>query len=734
MTSRPWPVSSMPTRVKLISGILLILFAVQFSGAARESISKETATFRWKSDTPESQGMSSEKLHQLARELQARNTRGFLVIRNDTLVYEWYADGHSREKKHYTASMAKALVGGVSTALALSDGRITLDDPIADFVPEWNSNPLKSLITLRRLGSHTSGLQDAKVRDETGGILAQKDFPGWEGDFWRWRSAENPPAHNPFILARDYAPVIFQPGTDFHYSNPGIAMLSYAITASLQDSEYKDVRSLLRERIMTPIGIPDDEWSCGYGKTVEVGELPMVANWGGGNFSANATARVARLMLRNGNWEGRQLISPEAVRSTVRDAGTPLHGAIGWWTNSEGHLGKAPVDSYCGLGAGNQVVFVAPGLNLILVRNGGPLETSEGFDAGSAVLRQLLFNPLMDAIVDEPEITARDSLPYPPSKLIQGIQWANPDQITRKAQGSDNWPLTWADDDALYTAYGDGWGFDPIVEKKLSLGLAKVTGGTNPSNFYAENLRSETAERRGQGPHGPKASGILMVDGVLYLWVRNTNNSQLTWSNDHGKTWTWADWKLTTSFGAPTFLNFGKNYAGARDDFVYIYSQDVDSAYERADGMVLARVSKNQITDQSAYRFFRNLDFLGQPVWTRNVEERGPVFVHYKHCYRNGITYNEGIQRYLWCQILPDSAHSGGQRFQGGFGVYEAPEPWGPWRTVFFTTDWDVGPGETSSFPSKWMSADGRTLHLVFSGDDFFSVRKAELILNPVTE
>ena len=35
------------------------------------------------------------------------------------------------------------------------------------------------------------------------------------------------------------------------------------------------------------------------------------------------------------------------------------------------------------------------------------------------------------------------------------------------------------------------------------------------------------------------------------------------------------------------------------------------------------------------------------------------------------------------------------------------------------------GPGETSCFPTKWMGADGKTLYLVFSGDDSFSVRKA---------
>jgi hypothetical protein len=61
--------------------------------------------------------------------------------------------------------------------------------------------------------------------------------------------------------------------------------------------------------------------------------------------------------------------------------------------------------------------------------------------------------------------------------------------------------------------------------------------------------------------------------------------------------------------------------------------------------------------------------------------------------------------------------------------VFDAPEPWGPWTTVYFNNEWDVGPGETSSFPTKWMSDDGLTLHLVFSGDDFFSVRQARLQL-----
>lgn len=109
---------------------------------------------------------------------------------------------------------------------------------------------------------------------------------------------------------------------------------------------------------------------------------------------------------------------------------------------------------------------------------------------------------------------------------------------------------------------------------------------------------------------------------------------------------------------------------------------------------------------------------------TPDTDHRGPVFSHSGRCYRSGITYNAALGRYLWCQTLPASAYSRGPRFQGGFGIYDAPEPWGPWTTAFFTQAWDVGPGETSTIPTKWISDDGKTIHLVFSGDDCFSVRK----------
>jgi CubicO group peptidase (beta-lactamase class C family) len=676
--------------------------------------------FEWLTTTAESQGMSSKKLDALKEELAKRKTRAFLVIRNNKIVYEWYAPGHGANKKHYAASLSKPTVAGLALALLLSDGKLKLDTRVSDLVAAWNDDPRKRKITLRHLGSHTSGLADAE-QDR----LPHDKLPGWKGDFWKQL---NPP-HDPFTIARDQAPVLFEPGTKLQYSNPGIAMLGYAVTAALKDAPQKDIRKLLRDRVMAPIGVADEDWSIGYGKTFKVDGLPLVAGWGGGSYTVRALARIGRLLLREGDWDGKQVLSKKAVRQITGDAGLPGHCGMGFWTNADGRYPKLPRDTYYGAGAGDQLLIVVPSLNLIVVRNGDtlapePKAPKDVFEAFHDQRVKILFEPVLDAITQRPKQSG--IAPYPSSKVIKGITWAPKETIIRKAKGSDNWPLTWADDDAMYAAYGDGWGFEPFLTEKLGLGIARIEGSAE--KFTGFNLRAPTAENKRSGKEGKKASGMLMVDGILYMWTRNAGNAQLAWSKDHGKTWDWADWKFTTSFGCPTFLNFGKNYAGARDEFVYVYSHDADSAYQPADRMVLARVPIAKIKQRDAYEFFRGLDQKEQPLWTKKLAERDAVFTHQGRCYRSGITYNAGLKRYLWVQIIPGTeGKKPDTRFEGGFGIYDAPEPWGPWTTVYFTEKWDVGPGETASFPTKWMSEDGKTLYLVFSGDDHFAVRKATL-------
>ena len=110
-----------------------------------------------------------------------------------------------------------ALSAAAAVWLGRRARREAADAPVARLVPEWKSDPRKAKITIRHLGSHTSGVEDAEADK-----LPHDKLTGWKGDFWK-RLA---PPDDPFTLARDKAPVIFEPGEKLAYSNPGIAMLT----------------------------------------------------------------------------------------------------------------------------------------------------------------------------------------------------------------------------------------------------------------------------------------------------------------------------------------------------------------------------------------------------------------------------------------------------------------------------------------------------------------------------
>ncbi len=349
------------------------------------------ADFEWGAGTPESVGINSTKLEAMRKTLAEKKTKALLVIREDKIVLEWYAAEHSATARHYTASMAKGIVGGVSLAVAVSDGKISLDDPASKYIPQWKKDAKKSKITIRQLGSHTSGLEDAEVEG-----VAHERLTGWKGDFWKRLEVPK----DPFTISRDLAPVMFEPGTKFSYSNPGIAMMSYAVTSAIKDTEQKDIRTLMRERVMPPIGAGDFDWTVGYGRMMHtVDGLPMIATWGGANFTARASARLGRLMMREGDWDGKRVISAEAVRAITTDAGTPGNCGIGWWSNNQGRYEKLPKDAFWASGAGHQILLVVPSLKLIVLRNGEVMGQVKSEPAQyHEPVRQFLFEPLMAAM------------------------------------------------------------------------------------------------------------------------------------------------------------------------------------------------------------------------------------------------------------------------------------------------------------------------------------------------
>ena len=671
------------TRLALLLSLLVPATARAVDPPARATVWPGRS---WETATPVSQGLSGAALDAAAAYAQKAGGGSGCIIRHGYLVKEW----GDPSKKADIKSATKGSLGATLLGLAVDAGLVGLDDLTTKHYPKIgtevpaNSREWLNEITVRHLATMTGGFDDGR-----------------------------PPT------------LTYRPGTSGIYSNDGANMLAELLTLRFGE----DLSAVLKRKIMDPIGAPPEEWAWRANsyraKTIEGLASREFAS--GLTVTHRTLARIGYLYLRGGEWDGRRLLSREFLREATRPADLPTfvpYYAFFWGTNGRGTFPEIPRDTYWALGLGDSVVIVCPSLDLVAVRLGTGSRASQlpgGEDWGRRVAG--FFRLVVASVTDGRP--ARP--PYPPSPVIKEVRWAPPDQIRRAAKGSDNWPMTWADDGHLYTAYGDGNGFEPQIPDRLSLGFARVEGG--PADFRGINIRSPTGEQTGSGPAGRKASGLLMVDGVLYLWTRNVGPARLARSGDHGWTWAWADWGFATGFACPTFLNFGRDYAGARDGFVYVYSHDADTAYRPADRMILARVPKARIMERDVYEFFAGLDASGGPTWTRDLDRRGAVFTHEGKCYRSGISYNAALGRYLWSQILPGDD----PRKRGGFGLYDAPEPWGPWTTAYFTEDWDVGPGETSGVPTEWIGPDGTVVHLVFSGDDSFSVRRAALVTGPAS-
>ncbi|MBI5684810.1 MAG: DUF4185 domain-containing protein [Verrucomicrobia bacterium] len=338
--------------------------------------------------------------------------------------------------------------------------------------------------------------------------------------------------------------------------------------------------------------------------------------------------------------------------------------------------------------------------------------------------------------------------PYPPSPVIERVEFDFPTH-RRLAPGSDNWPTTWADDDQLYAAWGDGGGFGGDNKKgRVTLGVARIEG--DAASYSGKNVWG------GFQPENPaqfdgKSYGILSVGGTLYMWVasqpaRHLRSCQIASSTDKGAHWQLADWSFRFEEGLsiPTFLNFGRDYAGARDGFIYSYyihptwgpgdspTGNYGFDVHKPGRVYLSRVPKQSILDRSRYEFFAGLDAAGKPAWSARLADKRPVFEDANGVGWNlSVCHNAGLRRYFL-----STEH--GATHAGKFGLFDAPEPWGPWTTVAYDDAWGAGHVEVSTFywnfPAKWLSTDGARFTLVFTGknsNDSWNTVSGRFILRP---
>lgn len=312
----------------------------------------------------------------------------------------------------------------------------------------------------------------------------------------------------------------------------------------------------------------------------------------------------------------------------------------------------------------------------------------------------------------------------------------------RRAMGSDNWQLAWADDDHQYGAWGDGSGFGKSDKARAGLGYGRIEGDWK--DYRGFNVWG------GNDPENPtqftgKSWGTICADGVLYSWVvpdvpdaggprDHYRYIELARSTDHGAHWSKAAWRWwrEDNLIIPTFLVQGKNQRLSEDGYIYSYfirpqsTNATQGAFglnvHRPGALFLARARKEKLFEgRDAYEWFAGLKD-GEPVWSALGDKR-PVFESAEGTgWCVSAIYNPGLRRYLL-------ATEQGQSHQGLLALYDAPTPWGPWTLVKrWAPEEPFGkarPGSALdwennvfffSFAPKWFSADGREFTLVFTG------------------
>lgn len=339
--------------------------------------------------------------------------------------------------------------------------------------------------------------------------------------------------------------------------------------------------------------------------------------------------------------------------------------------------------------------------------------------------------------------------PYPDSPVVKDIVF---DWSTHKrfAQGSDNFQLTWSDDDHLYGAWGDGGGFGGSNSRgRVGLGFARIEG--DPENYHGYNVWGGF-EPEHQATFDGKSWATISIRGDLYMWVvpdkpdgkkyrNHYEYIELAKSTDKGATWTKAPWRFVQEemLTIPTFLNFGKDNHGvpaAFGDYIYSYFISPQSPTMEQEGpnavqlivhkpgkLYLARVSSAALMEsKGSHQFFTGLDSAGQPKWG-SISEKAPVFED-----ENGVgwcmsaSYHPVLKR-----VLLSTQH--GFNALGQMGIFDAPTPWGPWTTVeYFEKARSFGAVREGSdltweqnifffgFPTKWFEGDRFTLNFTGGG------------------
>jgi CubicO group peptidase (beta-lactamase class C family) len=293
--------------------------------------------------------------------LEEGGAQAFIVIQDDKILYEKYFNGAQRDTLLTSFSVAKSYTSAL-VGIAVAEGHVkSVDDPVTDYLPELaERDPRFGDITIRHLLLMAGGLDYQEMRS----ALFNGDDP---------LTTYYPDQRQ---AALEFTEIVERPGETFQYNKYYPQLLGLVV----ERATGRPVTDYMQEKLWEPIGAEfDGSWSL---DSESSGFEKMEA---GLNARAIDFAKLGRLYLEGGAWNGEQVIPAEWVAdSTQVDRAT--HNA-GYYPDE---MGQAIYDDLNGYykymwygflrgeggydfaaeGDHGQFIYVSPAKKLIIVRNG----------------------------------------------------------------------------------------------------------------------------------------------------------------------------------------------------------------------------------------------------------------------------------------------------------------------------------------------------------------------------
>lgn len=297
----------------------------------------------WPLDSNYNKGVIPDSLMTI---IDSNDTHAFIVIQNGKLLYEKYWDGYTPKTLSGSFSAAKSIIS-LLIGIALDEGKIkSLDEPVGNYVPHFKNEGLDK-VRIKDLLTMSSGTNYRESDLSYFSLNASAYYGDDEGYLISQLKAKEPA------------------GVNWNYRSADTQVLGFIVEKAFG----QNISELVSERFMKPMGAESDAlWLLDGNKNHEKAFCCF-------NGVAHDYARFGQLVLNNGQWNGKQIVSESYIKAATTPAsylkdpyenGNPVdfYGYQYWIFNEQGHEVVAQNGLF------GQYVYIIRDKNAIVVRLG----------------------------------------------------------------------------------------------------------------------------------------------------------------------------------------------------------------------------------------------------------------------------------------------------------------------------------------------------------------------------